>query len=135
MPPIKFLTNDAAAALPRLYDTDDLPNDETPVIVKFFNPYGIGTWYICEYDPETHIAFGLCVLHEAELGYVNLLELANLRRKTQFDLEGDISKIDLTTLWCGRSDCPGGIERDIHFQPGSMTLQQVIDAIKEGKQP
>ena len=43
--------------------------------VRLFNPCGIGTWYLSELDPETNIAFGLCCLHEEELGYVSLKKL------------------------------------------------------------
>ena len=75
-------------------------NDEHPkykefkAVLKLFNPTGIGTWYLSELDPETNIAFGLCCLHEEELGYVNLDELLSF--KGQFGL---------------------GIERDRYFKP------------------
>jgi len=32
--------------------------DDPMVLVKMFNPTGIGTWYLCGYDPEDRIAFG-----------------------------------------------------------------------------
>ena len=67
---------------------------EFKAVLKLFNPTGIGTWYLSELDPATNIAFGLCCLHEEELGYVNLDELLGF--KGQFGL---------------------GIERDRHFKP------------------
>jgi hypothetical protein len=62
--------------------------------VRLFNPTGVGTWFICEYDPTTHMAFGLSVLHEAEVGYISMEEL---------------------TAYRGRFGLP--IERDLHFKP------------------
>ena len=62
-------------------------------IVKLFNPYGVGTWYLSELD-DNDIAFGQCNLgYETELGYVSLDELKNLKCKP----------------------FGGGIERDLHW--------------------
>ena len=48
-------------------------------IVKLFNPYGVGTWYLSELD-DNDIAFGYCNLgYETELGYVSLDELKNMK--------------------------------------------------------
>lgn len=71
--------------------------------VKLFNPTGVGTWYLSELDPETNVAFGLCEIHEKELGYVNLDELSEF--KGQFGL---------------------GIERDKYFTP--KTLEECKNA-------
>ena len=50
-------------------------------IVKLFNPWGVGTWYLSELD-DNDIAFGQCNLgYETELGYVSLDELKNLKCK------------------------------------------------------
>ena len=46
--------------------------------VKLFNPSGIGTWYLSELD-ENNIAYGLCILHEKELGYTSLDELKEIK--------------------------------------------------------
>ena len=32
--------------------------DDPLVVSKFFNPVGAGTWYLTEYNPEDHLAFG-----------------------------------------------------------------------------
>ena len=71
--------------------------------VKLFNPTGVGTWYLSELDPETNVAFGLCEIHEKELGYVSLNELSEF--KGQFGL---------------------GIERDKYFTP--KTLEECRNA-------
>jgi len=81
-------------------------NDEHPeyieskAVVKLFNPYGRGDWYLSEMDPETRRCFGLCMIHEPELGYV------------MFD--------ELESLDCGL----GGVERDIYFDSNKHTLDE-----------
>ena len=70
-------------------------------VVKLFNPYGRGTWYLSELNPETNIAYGLCCIHEAEYGYVS------------FD--------ELESLDCGL----GGVERDIIFPP-TLSLKECL---------
>lgn len=75
---MKLLTAEIKKALPPLYSNEEKRPEDTPVIVKFFNPTGIGTWYVTEFDGED-IMFGLCVLHEPELGYVSFAELDALR--------------------------------------------------------
>lgn len=72
-------------------------------VVKLFNPIGIGTWYLSELDPKTNIAYGLCVIHEAEYGYVDLDELSD------------------TQVGMGL-----GIERDIMF-PSGLSLQECMN--------
>jgi len=80
-------------------------NDEHPehieskVVVKLFNPTGIGTWYLSEYNPETKTAFGLCVLQEKELGYVSIDELSQFKGKMGLGIERDLSfPMNKTTL-------------------------------------
>ena len=58
--------------------------------VKLFNPTGIGTWYISEYDPETRTAFGLADLGEPELGYFDMQELTEFRGRFGLPLERDL---------------------------------------------
>ena len=58
-------------------------------VVKLFNPAGIGTWYLSELDPTTNTAFGLCCLHEKELGYVSIDELKEFRGALGLGIERD----------------------------------------------
>ena len=85
----KWFTKELAGKLPPLYANESLKTADTPVVVKLFNPTGIGTWYLTEADLETGIAFGLCVLHEAELGYVSLRELRDYRGFGGLGIERD----------------------------------------------
>ena len=60
-------------------------------LVKYFNPYGTGTWYFSEYDPEYDRFFGLSVLQFSELGYSSNKEMRELRAPPfKLPLERDI---------------------------------------------
>lgn len=49
-------------------------------IVRIFNPYGHGEWYLLNADPsDTDYLICIAVLHEVEVGPVRLSELTNLR--------------------------------------------------------
>ena len=68
-------------------------NENPDIVVKFFNPCGIGTWYITEGEKQPDgdwLLFGLCCLQEAELGYVMLSELKKLRLPFGLSIERDI---------------------------------------------
>lgn len=76
--------------------------ENAKVIAHYF--YGSYDWYITEatkLDDGDYEMFGLCCLHEAELGYVLLSELESL----------------------------GVIERDLHFEPCSKTIKEVREQI------
>ena len=67
------------------------------VVVKLFNPTGVGTWYLTELNPYTNTAFGLADLHEKEIGYVDMNELEDLKLPMGLTIERDrYSKIDET---------------------------------------
>lgn len=94
---MKLILKSHLKKLPRIGETE---YSEDPVAyVKLFNPCGIGTWFITEYDPEEKLAFGLVDLNEVELGYFSLKEIEELR-VPPFGLK---------------------IERDIHFKPTSIS--------------
>ena len=71
------------------------------VVVKLFNPTGIGTWYLTEYNPKTDLAFGLGCIHDKEIGSVSMKELREFRG--QFGL---------------------GIERDKYFDSNKKTMEE-----------
>jgi len=85
--------------------------DEQKVWVKLFNACGGQTWYITSLNVEKKLAFGFVDLGDAEmaeLGYIDLDELTNIRPSFKFMLE-----------------------RDRSFSP--MPLHTVIDTVKSGK--
>jgi hypothetical protein len=71
----------------RILDADHIP------VVKFFNPFGQGTWLATELDEDGDILFGL-----ADLGYPEL---------------GSWSLSEMAAIWLPFGL---GIERDLHFE-------------------
>ena len=59
------------------------------VVLKLFNPTGIGTWYLSELDPVSNVAFGLADVHMKELGYIDLNELEKFRGLMGLPIERD----------------------------------------------
>ena len=93
---MKLMTEEIRKQLPPLGATAE--QNDPIAIVKFFNPCGIGTWWACEFDPESGIFFGKADLGFPELGTFSLEELEAY--KGPFGL---------------------GIERDIHFTPKPLS--------------
>ena len=73
---------------------------EFKAVVKLFNPTGVGTWYLSELDPETNVAFGLCEIHEKELGYVSLDELSEFKGQFGLGIERDKYFISMSLNDC-----------------------------------
>lgn len=70
---------EALETLPALYSQESLGNAAVAK-VKLFNPAGCGTWYLSEYSKEPdNLAFGLCIIQCAEIGYVSLDELLDFK--------------------------------------------------------
>ena len=89
---MKLFTKEILRKMPKLYDTDGKPKNEVKVQAKLFNPCGAATWYITEYSPEEKIAFGFSNLGDdqnAELGYISIEELENLRLPYGLKIERD----------------------------------------------
>lgn len=56
--------------------------EEAEVVVKYFNPYGAGTWLITEGEKQSDgdwLLFGYCHIMEWEWGYVMLSELQRVK--------------------------------------------------------
>ena len=106
---MKLLTKAIEAAFVKQGDTSRKSSKDIKVICKFFNPVGMGTWWLFErLDEDVFMAF--CLLDDptfAEIGTVSLSEFESL--KLPFGL---------------------GIERDTSFEVGEKTVQQVIDEVK-----
>ena len=69
---------------------------DATVFVKFFNPYGAGTWLITEAEKQEdgdYLLFGYCHIFEWEFGYVLLSEILNTKVNLfgcQLPLERDL---------------------------------------------
>lgn len=88
---MKLITKEIQRKLPPLYANESKQPQDVPVVLKLFNPYGSGTWYITEASVEGDdvVMFGLCSIQEAELGYVSLNELQSLRKFGRPQIERD----------------------------------------------
>jgi hypothetical protein len=78
------------------------------VVVKIFNPYGAGTWYVMNADPEEpDYLWGIVDLFEVEMGSMSREELVSLRiPPLNVRLERDISfkPINAKELWTNLQD-------------------------------
>lgn len=75
-----------------LYSQEDKGMD-SEVVVKYFNPCGLGTWLITEGEKEEDgdwIFFGYCNLFEWEWGYVLLSQLQDVDLPYGLTIEREI---------------------------------------------
>jgi hypothetical protein len=108
---MKIITKAIEKAFEKQGDTTQKSMSEIKIVMKLFNPAGAGTWYIYEkLDEDIYMAFvNLNDSMMAECGTVSMQELMSLR--LPFGLT---------------------IERDMHFEPLSRTLKDVMDTVKSG---
>jgi hypothetical protein len=90
---MKLLTKAIEAKLlaAPLYSTEK--DNVVPVLCKFFNPCGSGTWYAVEGEKQEDgdwLFFGLCDIHEKELGNFLLSELQSVRLPFGLRIERDL---------------------------------------------
>ena len=81
------------------------------VIAKIFNPYGRGTWYLLNQDPEDpDYLWAIVDMYEVEIGSV---------------LKSDLETIRLT-------DANLPLERDRYFKP--LNAKEAFDKLRAGDQ-
>jgi len=84
--------------------------EDQKVIAKIFNPYGRGTWYILNSDPQDpDYLWAIVDLMDVEMGSVSRSELENI-------------KVPPFRL---------GLERDIYFDP--INAKELYDGLMQGK--
>ena len=79
---MKLLTEEIIKKMPELYSQEYV--DDPKIIVKYFHPLSIFTWYIYEGGKQKNgdwLFFGLVDGQEKELGYVYLSQLEEIRIK------------------------------------------------------
>lgn len=83
---MKLLTKEIVEKFKKypLYSQDNVEGMNKKVLVKFFNPYGVGTWVITEAswqeEEQDWLMYGLAELgYGYEWGYVSFNELNSLR--------------------------------------------------------
>lgn len=76
----------------RLLQNGQQPDTDHVPVVKFFNPFGVGTWLVTELDADNDTLFGLADLGFGcpELGSFSLSELASVRLSFSLGIERDI---------------------------------------------
>jgi len=105
---MKLFTKDIEKKLQAQYKQG---SDEDQLIVcKIFNPYGAGTWWLINQDPNDS-EYLWCIAHifETEEGSVGKSELENYRTK----------------FGCG-------LERDLYFNP--ITIKEFYQNLKKENQ-
>ena len=108
---MKIITKEIEQAFAKQGYTGNKSAKDIKIVLKLFNPTGAGTWYLYEKEDED-IYWGFVNLgcsYEAECGTVSMSEL--MAFKGRFGL---------------------GIERDMHFKPLSMSLEEVQNIVKSG---
>ena len=76
--------------------SQDGKGENAEILVKYFNPYGAGTWLITEAEPQSDgdwLLFGYCNICCWEWGYVMLSEIENTKVNLfgcQLPLERDL---------------------------------------------
>ena len=105
---VAFLTAKIRKSIPKLYATEGTKAEDKLVYVKYFHPYGEGTWLAFEFDGEDTFFGAVNLFGEWELGYFSLSELSEMKAKIG-----------------GRTFPFQAIERDRYFP-----VQKYSDAIK-----
>jgi hypothetical protein len=88
-----MITETLKEIMPPLYSTENIPKEDKIFICKFFNPTGLGSWYIAEGEEQEDgdwLFFGLVDLYEKEWGYFTLNELKSVRGAFGLGVERDI---------------------------------------------
>jgi hypothetical protein len=109
---MKIITKEIENAFAKQGYTGDKSMKDIKIILKLFNPGGVGTWYVYEKEDED-IYWAFANLNDpinAECGTISMQELTSYRGR--FGLK---------------------IERDMSFEPLKMTLQEVWDKVKSGE--
>ena len=81
----KLITQEVARKFKKFpLRSQDGKGEAAEVVVKFFNPYGAGTWLITEGEQMENgdwELFGMCHITDWEWGYVYLSQLEGLPKK------------------------------------------------------
>tara|TARA_R100000687_G_scaffold39940_1_gene32567 strand:- start:544 stop:837 length:294 start_codon:yes stop_codon:yes gene_type:complete len=84
---MQLLTKEIENRFKKIGSQENIEDPE--IIVKFFNPTGLGTWYATEYNPKEKMFFGLVHGHDKELGYFSLEELESVKGPLGIGIERD----------------------------------------------
>lgn len=88
---MKLLTETLKKQIPPLYSNEGVENPT--IIAHFFNPMGIGDWYVLEGEEQEEgnwFFYGLVDLQMREYGYFSLKELENIKLPFGMTIERDV---------------------------------------------
>lgn len=72
------------------------------IVAKFFNPAGVGTWYLMNMDPDDEdYCWGIVNLFETEMGSFSKSELENFKSPLGLGIEKDLYFVPINAkeLW------------------------------------
>ena len=108
---MKILTKEVLDAFAKQGRTGNKSAKDIKIVMKLFNPSGAGTWYLYEKEDD-----------DIYWGYVNLGDIDC----------AECGTVSMNELMAFRGRFGLGIERDMHFKPLSMSLEEVINIVKSG---
>ena len=109
---MKILTKEVLNAFAKQGKTGNKSMKDIKIVLKLFNPTGAGTWYLYEKEDD-----------DIYWGFVNLGDI----------MCAECGTVSMSELMAYRGRFNLGIERDMHFKPLSMSLEEVINLVKSGK--
>ena len=108
---MKILTKEVLDAFAKQGKTGNKSAKDIKIVLKLFNPTGAGTWYLYEKEDDD-IYWGFVNLGDSEMS--------------------ECGTVSMSELMAYRGTFGLGIERDMHFKPLSMSLQEVQRIVKSG---
>ena len=109
---MKILTKEILDAFKKQGYCGDKSLKDIKIVMKLFNPTGAGTWYLYEKEDD-----------DIYWGFVNLGDRLN----------AECGTVSMTELMAFRGGFGLKIERDMHFKPLSMSLEEVMNKVKSGQ--
>lgn len=114
---MKLLTQEIAQRFPPIYATEDLPEEQKPIVAKFFSPVGAATWYAVEadalIDAEDERWTPLHVAVASRIAYSDVKFFGYVTGLSQG--EGEWGYFLLSELESARLPLGLRIERDLYF--------------------
>ena len=75
---MQLVTEEIMLGLPMLYETEDVDVGEKVLMMRFYEKNTQWQWFLCEYSPSEHLAFGYVMGFSNEWGYFSLEEMEGI---------------------------------------------------------
>ena len=96
-----MITKAILKKLPKLYSTENIPNEGKTVVCKYFSPVGSWTWYVIEGEEKRNgdiLFWGYVVGNEKEFGFFSLDQLNKIRLPYGLKIERDLHFKDVPLI-------------------------------------